>query len=272
LSFYSIDFGYGRRQGLPLVNPAARHTIVLNAEPSKWLKPPMTQEPYVKPSDFEVVRCLSLPLADKLDEYYDRLAVRLPHVAAAYQQMIDRLVSAEAGTGAPKAGDALPAFLLPDESGKLINSEALLSSGPLVVSLNRGHWCPFCRLELLALNEIYPDIESLGAEVVSITPQRAGYMRQLRRSWDIRFPFLSDMDNAYVIANNLVVMVGDALSSMYQQLGIDLAEFQASVGQFLPIPATYVVAPSGEIVAAHVDPDFRKRMAPDDILRALRSI
>jgi len=232
----------------------------------------MTQEPYVKPSDFEAVRCLSVPLAEKLDAYQQRLKARLPRVAAAYQDLIDRLVSAEVGTGAPRVGDKLLPFLLPDESGKLISSEALLATGPLVVSFNRGHWCPFCRLELLALNEIYPEIKSLGAEVVSLTPQRASYMKQLRNTWNIRFSFLSDMDNNYAFTNNLVVMVGDAVTSMYEQLDIDLAEFQSSVGKFLPIPATYVVARGGSIVAAHVEPDFRKRMPPDAILAALRSI
>ena len=232
----------------------------------------MTKEPYVKPSDFEAVRCLSVPLAEKLEAYQERLRARLPRVAAAYQDMIDRLVNAEVGTGAPGVGDRLPPFLLPDESGKLVSSDALLAVGPLVVSFNRGHWCPFCRLELLALNDIYPDIKSLGAEVVSVTPQRASYMKQLRSTWNIWFSFLSDMDNTYAFANNLVVMVGDAVLSMYKQLDIDLAEFQSSIGKFLPIPATYVVAPGGIIVAAHVEPDLRKRMSPDAILTALRSI
>lgn len=232
----------------------------------------MTQEPYVKLSDFEAVRCLSVPLTEKLNAYQERLRARLPRVAAAYQDLIDRLVSAEAGTGAPGVGDKLPPFLLPDESGKLVSSEALLAAGSLVVSFNRGHWCPFCRLELLALNDVYPEIKALGAEVVSVTPQRASYMKQLRNTWNIQFSFLSDMDNTYAFANNLVVMVGDTVTSMYRQLDIDLAEFQSSIGKFLPIPASYVVAPGARIVAAHVEPDFRKRMPPDAILAALRSI
>ena len=232
----------------------------------------MTTQPSSQPSDFEAVRCLSLPLADKLDAYHDRLKLNLPRVAAAYQEMVDRLTAADAGAGAINVGDQLPPFLLPDETSRLVDSQTLLSSGPLVISFNRGHWCSFCRFELLALNDIYPDIKACGAEIVSVTPQRASYMKQMRKAWNIQFSFLSDLDNKYAIANSLVVPVGETMSSLYEALGIDLAEFQASSGKFLPIPATYVVARSGTVVAAHTQPDFRKRMQPDKIMQALRSI
>jgi peroxiredoxin len=38
----------------------------------------------------------------------------------------------------------------------------------------------------------------------------------------------------------------------------------------LPIPATFVLGRDGTILARFVDPDFRKRMEPADILKALR--
>jgi len=39
----------------------------------------------------------------------------------------------------------------------------------------------------------------------------------------------------------------------------------------LPIPATFIVGRSGKIGARFVDPDYRKRMAIDDLVAALRS-
>ena len=38
----------------------------------------------------------------------------------------------------------------------------------------------------------------------------------------------------------------------------------------LPIPATFIVGRSGKIGARFVDPDYRKRMAIDDLVAALR--
>ena len=39
----------------------------------------------------------------------------------------------------------------------------------------------------------------------------------------------------------------------------------------LPIPATFVVAPDGYVNARFIDPDFRRRMAVEELLEALRS-
>ena len=38
----------------------------------------------------------------------------------------------------------------------------------------------------------------------------------------------------------------------------------------LPIPATFVVGRNGHIKARFVDPDYRKRMAIEDLLAAMR--
>lgn len=40
----------------------------------------------------------------------------------------------------------------------------------------------------------------------------------------------------------------------------------------LPVPATYVIAQDGRIVLAYIDVDYRKRLGPEVILDALRSL
>ena len=40
----------------------------------------------------------------------------------------------------------------------------------------------------------------------------------------------------------------------------------------VPIPATYVVDQSSMIVDEYVNPDFRKRMEPADMIAALKSL
>ncbi len=39
----------------------------------------------------------------------------------------------------------------------------------------------------------------------------------------------------------------------------------------LPIPATFVVGTDGRVAARFVDPDYRRRMAIEDMLDALKS-
>jgi peroxiredoxin len=66
----------------------------------------------------------------------------------------------------------MPGFVLPDQSGRMRGLDELVADGPLVVSLNRGHWCPFCRIELSALADAHRDFDEFGAKVISIMPDR----------------------------------------------------------------------------------------------------
>lgn len=224
------------------------------------------------PTGFEEIRCLDASLADKLAAYADHLTDFQPAMARVYSALVERLQAGDAGAGALEEGSALPGFLLPDSAGNLIGSTDLLGAGPLVVSFNRGHWCAYCRLELLALADIYPSIERLGGDLVSIMPDCAAPIRQFRDTFDIPFRILTDIDNGYALTCGLMVSLGNAIREMYLSVGRDLSEYQGNDACFVPIPATYVIGPEGRVHGRFVNPDFRRRMAPEDILECLEGI
>ena len=225
-----------------------------------------------KTPGFEEINCLDAPLADKLAAFFDHMEDALPDFARVYSALVDRLLAANAGSQAPEIGSVLPAFLLPDNEGRLISSADLLRSGPLVVSFNRGHWCNFCRLERLALAEIYPEIKRLGGELISIMPECAEPVRRLRETFDIPFPIVTDMDNGYALTCGLMVSLGKAVREVYLGIGRDLADYQGNDAWFVPIPVTYVIGTDGRVHDRFVDPDFSRRMAPVDILDCLKKI
>ncbi len=221
---------------------------------------------------FEEIRCLDAPLAEKLAAYADQLPDTGPEFARVYSILVDRLLASDAGSQAPEIGSALPVFLLPDNEGRLVASAELLATGPLVVSFNRGHWCSFCRLELLALAEIYPEVKRLGGELVSIMPELGAPVRRLRETHDIPFTILTDIDNGYALTCGLMVSLGNAIREIYLSAGRDLSEYQGNNTCFVPIPATYVIGSEGRVHGRFVHPDFSRRMAPEDILECLRQI
>jgi peroxiredoxin len=47
--------------------------------------------------------------------------------------------------------------------------------------------------------------------------------------------------------------------------------FHGNDGWMLPIPATFVISRDGMVKARFVDPDFRKRMEIDDLIKALEA-
>jgi hypothetical protein len=94
------------------------------------------------------------PLAERLRLFADDVRSLSPDFAEVVERMIGRLQSSGAGLGAPAIGDPMPPFLLPNQAGELVSLEELLARGPLVVAFHRGHWCPYCRLNMVGLAEV----------------------------------------------------------------------------------------------------------------------
>lgn len=222
--------------------------------------------------DFEKARALRGPLSAQLASYDALLRERNRIAGDAYQAMAEHLLSVEAGKNAPAIGSELPPFLLPDENGRLTSSEELLANGPLVVSFNRGNWCPYCWLELCLIEQHHDSIVGVGASVVSVTPEVATYARRLKNRLKLSFPVLTDIDNGYALELGLAVALTDDVRALYERIGIDLGTFQRSSVWFLPIPATLVIDPRGIVRHAYVNADFRERFEPDLIPEILSGL
>jgi peroxiredoxin len=210
-------------------------------------------------------------LAECLSAYAEELRSSGSPFAREYERLIERLKAGTVGAQAPGVGDAMPPFLLPDQDGGMVNLEALLAQGPLVISFNRGHWCPFCRIELAALDAAHEELARLGARVVSIMPDRQPYTRELARRFAHPITILTDMDNDYALSLGLAMWVGDEIRGLLAEDGVPLPLFQGNEAWVLPLPATFVVRQDGRIAARYVNPDFRERMEIADIIAALES-
>ena len=77
----------------------------------------------------------------------------------------------EQGENAIKVGEKAPRFKLPNARGKSVSLDNLLENGPVVISFYRGDWCPYCNLQIKALQEVLSEIHELGANLVAISPQ-----------------------------------------------------------------------------------------------------
>jgi peroxiredoxin len=219
---------------------------------------------------FEKADTRPAPLGERLAFYLGESRKLLPDLEATYDELVARLRESHADELVPAIGEKLPDFLMTDHEGHLVDLASLVSKGPVVVSFNRGPWCDYCGLELHALARAYPEIVAAGGDVVSIVPETARYARALRESRGLPFRVLTDLDLSYAFSLGLVFWVGDKIKEVYQKFGIDLARFQGHGGWLLPIPATLVVSKDGRVKARFVDPDFRHRMAIEDILETLR--
>jgi peroxiredoxin len=219
------------------------------------------------------VRCrdLDAPLAGRLQAFASELRRLDPRFDAAIDALVGRLAASHAGTTAPEVGEPMPAFLLPDDQGRLIRLEDLLGKGPVALAFNRGHWCPYCRINVDALARAEKELAAESRHVAAIVPDRQRFAMWLRSEAKARFPVLTDMDNGYAMTLDLAFYVGDALKHMMVSSGWDPSVSQGTDDWMLPIPATFIIGTDGIIHARFIDPDYRMRMAIDDLLAELRS-
>ena len=180
------------------------------------------------------------------------------------------LIASGAAGRALKAGDRMPAFTLNDPDGQPVSSAELLAKGPLIVSFYRGVWCPYCNMELQALEAALPSFQALGAGLVAISPQTPVNSRKSVRQNALSFPILSDPHNELAAAMGLRFALPDYLIELYKGFGNDLPAINADPAWTLPMPARYVIGQDGTILYAEVNPDYTRRPDPEDMLPALR--
>ncbi len=170
-----------------------------------------------------------------------------------------------------RVGDRAPAFSLADSGGALVTSATLLTQGPLVLSFYRGVWCPYCNMELQALQGVLPEIVAAGASLAAISPQTAANSRKSVRQNALGFPILSDPGNEVAAAFGLRFALPDYLVALYTALKNDLPGFNGDASWTLPMPARFVIGRDGRVLYANVEPDYTQRPEPEDLLPVLRA-
>lgn len=169
-------------------------------------------------------------------------------------------------------GDTMPDFVLPELGGGHIHLAELLQKSPVVISFYRGGWCPYCNLEMQALQRSLPDIKQAGGTLIAIAPELPEQAGQTRDKGNLTFSLLHDRDNALARQCGLVFSLPDMLRPVYEGFGIDLEDSQGNDHFELPVPVTYIVRPDGVIAFAFVDVDYTRRMEPGRIVDILKTL
>jgi peroxiredoxin len=218
---------------------------------------------------FNRVRDLDASLQDQLRTFADTVRRERPEFAAAVDRLVRRLRQYGAGESAPKVGEPMPPFVLPDDNSQMVSLEELLNCGSVAVTFHRGHWCPYCRININVLTEAYKELSARGGQIVAIMPDRQKFIAELKLHSNVPFPILTDTDNGYALSLNLTIWVGAEIQKMMEDR-LDLPTFQGNNSWMLPIPATFVVGRDGLIRARFIDPDYRNRMMISDMLAAMQ--
>ncbi len=214
-----------------------------------------------------------MSLSTKLEDYKAGFRQKAPKDVQAVMANATQVL---ADTGivekAPKKGDKLTSFSLPNHNGKAQTLESLLTKGPAVITFYRGGWCPYCNLELQAYQAVLDDIQAAGATLIAITPELPDSSLSTIEKNNLKFEVLTDENSDYARSIGLVHSLAEELRPIYTSFGIHV-EAHNGTGQFdLPLAATYVVAQDGTIINSFVDADYTKRQEPSAVIEVLQSI
>ena len=208
-------------------------------------------------------------LADQLSEFTAQIPAE---IGGRIKTGVDEVTTSGVAPGLA-VGDTAPSFTLNDAVGNEIVLGDLLAKGPVVVTFYRGEWCPYCNLQLAALQKALPKIVAAGATLVAISPQAPNHSLTMTEKHELAFPVLSDLDQsvseAYKVRFDVTGELEDLQVNVFQS---DPAAQNADGRRSLPVPSTFVIDRSGIVRFASVDADWRVRVEPADLVASLEAL
>jgi peroxiredoxin len=212
------------------------------------------------------------PLAKELEAFLADFGQRVPaDIRAVMRDADDDLRRTGIENRVLKEGAAAPDFALPDATGRTVRLADRLAAGPVVLTFYRGGWCPYCNLELRAWQRMLSEIDALGARVIAVSPQTPDASLSTAEKNGLAFDVLSDSGSRVAEAYGLAFALPQALRDLYTRFGHPLPAVNGTDDWRLPIPGTFVIAPSGRVLRARADVDYRTRLEPAEALAALRA-
>lgn len=207
-------------------------------------------------------------LFDEIKKYQEDFGSKVPQeikdvMLAATKELEDSKISKNALNENDKAKN----FVLKNVLGKDIELDNILKENDFaVINFYRGAWCPYCNLELKALQTINKDLEKLNAKLIAISPQTPDASLTTKEKNELDFEVLSDTDSLVSKDYGLVFNLKDELKPIYEKFGINVSESNGVDTYELPMPATYVINKNKEIIYSFIDEDYTKRCEPQTIL------
>jgi len=210
---------------------------------------------------------LKKSIGDFKEKFLQQVPQRIQSVMHKAEQKLKR---SQILKHALSVGDRAVDFTLPNVEDEPVLLADLRANGAVVLSFYRGGWCPYCNLELRALQNINDDIRALGAQLVAVSPQNPDESLSTAQKRGLEFEVLSDSNNKVAAQYGLSFSLDESLRPIYEQWGADVAAVNNDPECMLPVPATYIIETDGTILHAFAEEDYTQRMEPEEVLKVLR--
>ncbi|MFM5292958.1 peroxiredoxin-like family protein [Aeromonas veronii] len=206
-------------------------------------------------------------LEQKIKEYDAIKRTKVPgDVLAVMEGVTEALRASGLGQGALVTGDQFPDFALPDQHGVVRPLSHYLAEGPVVLNIYRGGWCPYCNLEMQALNIALPEFVKRGVTLLGLTPEMPTTAQDTLTANELAITVLSDEGNRVSASLGLVFELPEVLRPIYERFGIDIPASNGDDSFTLPVPATYILGLDRVVRYHFVNVDYTQRAEPAQLI------
>ena len=172
-----------------------------------------------------------------------------------------------------KNSEPMPNAEVLNKKGEPVNLKEYIGERPVVVVFYRGGWCPFCMRHLAVLQEINRQIDSLGFELIAITPDDFIHLdTSMVQSGGVDFQLFSDKNISAINAFRIGWKIDDELYLKYRnKYDMDTEWWTSSIHHVLPVPSVFVID-KGIIQYQHIDPKYSQRLSSEILLSFLKAV
>lgn len=221
---------------------------------------------FVKIIKFKIMKTL----AQQIEQLNQELSSQLPQeILNAFGKSVEDLKTENIEESSIQIGDEMPEFLLPNISGKMIDSSKILKEGKMILAFYRGSWCPYCNLELKFLQDNLSRIKDKNVSLVAVSPQSPDHALNMVEKNNLEFEVLTDQNNGFAKKLGIVFQLQDFVLPHYQNLGIDLSEFNKNNENTLPVPAVLIIDEKGKVIYKFLDVNYMNRIDVEELIQAL---
>ena len=167
-------------------------------------------------------------------------------------------------------GDQIIPFKALTTEGKPFDSSELAGKRVLF-KFFRGGWCPYCVAELAAFNEMVPELEKMGVQIIALSKDIPSEAAVNKSRDGLDFDLLSDPDlsviRAYGVEHHKALGQSKNPKSTIGGLALGLAPFSF---QAMAIPTTLLIDETGVIRWIDQTDDYRLRSSTDRVMTAVK--
>lgn len=209
-------------------------------------------------------------LTSQIEELNENLAKQLPlEVLEIFGKSIQELKTLMIEENSISIDEIFPDFSLYNTNNRLVKLKELLQYGNVVVAFFRGNWCPYCNLELKALQDNLKQIIDRKVTLVAVSPQATHYSKELQNTHRLDFELLMDKDNILAKQLGISFKLQDYVVPIYDNLEIQLSEYNSNDNNELPIPAVFVINQDGRITYKYTDTNYMNRINIQELIDQL---